>query len=203
MINFSRKRGGLFFRKTNILLGWTPSESRWRKPVPSVIDGWFLWRASMWRELLFLWVLGLHACDAINEIFPFWIFLLRGHFQNGWKSNRILVGELFPSNFRFLRSKKNSHLINSLRKCISCYPGVTMCLFNSTMSLCKYVNMLMLHNSRYVRIYLRMNGRLAIWTSLLSCLFLWILWVFWADLWLLSSFLVPLFYPQKRADFWV
>ena len=48
----------------------------------------------------------LHACDAINEIFPFWIFLSRGHFQNGWKSNRILVGELFPSNFRFLRSKK-------------------------------------------------------------------------------------------------
>ena len=182
------------------MLGWTPSESRmWRKPVPSVIGRWYLWKASMWRELLFLWVLGLHACDAINEIFPFWIFLFRGHLQNGWKWNRILVGELFPSNFRFLRSKKNSHLINSLRKCISCYQGGwRICFFNCTMSLCKYVDMLMLHNSRNIRIYFRMNGRnhsLEIWTSLLSCLFLWILWVFWADLWPLSSFLVPLLYP--------
>ena len=30
---------------------------------------------------------------------------------------------------------------------------------NCTMSLCKYVDMLMLHNSRNIRIYFRMNGR--------------------------------------------
>ena len=138
------------------------------------------WVACLWCDKRDFSVLDISFTGA----FPKWMEIKP---DIGWRT--------LSFQFPFFAKSKNSHLINSLRKCISCYPGVTMCLFNRTMSLCKYVNMLMLHNSRYVRIYLRMNGRLAIWTSLLSCLLLWILWVFWADLWLLSSFLVTLFYP--------